>query len=262
MIKIRQLPIAGKNVLMRNLDELMSAGIKQAIVIATNQANEIQKWIGQGQRWGIDMKVEVFRYCVNAAEVIKLFSCLADQSGLLVVNANILRNNCLITLVEQARQKSLQHSSYTVSENDIGVTYLEHSKFIDREGIIDLDPHVVKVNQLNNYQDYFDANMDILCGNIKGQKPDAKEKNTQGVFLHHHTHIHRGCNLSSEVMIGEHCHVSDKTTLKNVVLNQDVYIDRFSVLDNVVVLPGTYLKKKSCLSNVIVTPNRIIELAA
>ena len=258
---LRQVPIVGKTALEHSLDEIMATGIRQAIILADKNAGKIQKWVGNGERWSIDLNIEIFRYSLEHQQILDIFSPLSEPHGLLVIDAQKLRSQFIAKFITIAKQCIRPVITAHLNGSDIGLSYLTKTQNEIVTKNLELSEKEIYVNQLASMSDYFNANLDALNGKFTGIQPKAKQINNSGLFRHHHTFIHSHCRMDNNVMIGEHCHVSKNTQLKNVVLNNDIYVDKNSKLENVIVLPSTYIGKSCRIRNAVITADKIINIS-
>lgn len=256
---LSSLVVAGTSIVEHVLMELRDMKIQECIVLARENAVQIQSQIGDIRRWG--MNITVMKHSLSKDEVLRKYKSLCQPNGLLVVEVDRLRSHCVKAFLNQAN-----HSEYSLLEarskgQAIGVTLLKAttSDFIINAMPIELDN--IMISQLRSTHEYHQANFDVVVGNFQGLEPSVQINSTVGQRQHWAAKVHaRSTAYEGSVMIDHHCRVSKDVSLKSVILNHDVYVERNVSLENTIVMPNAIISAGKPIKNAIVHEDMIYQI--
>ncbi len=270
-LEAASLVVAGKTVIEHTLLELQELHVQECIVLAGENAEEIQKLIETEGRWG--MTVTVMNYSRSVEEVLREFKSLSDPNGLLVIEANCLRGFCLGAFLSQAAQSEFSLLEAKYDQSPAGITLLKPTSadFIINAMPITLDG--IETNTLKTARDFHRANFEVMSGLYKGLEPSVMFNGQLGRRQHWASHVSKPSLAASiglqskdngvdwvDVMIDKHCQVGRSVSMDSVILNHDVYVEANTNLDNTVVMPNSIVSS-GAISNSIVHRDAIFDLS-
>lgn len=256
------LMIAGYPVIEHILMELQDLQFKHCFVLAHGNAHAIQASIGNTDRWGMDMRIEVMNYPMGKEQVLRQFKELAAPHGLLVIEADRLRTHAVANFLQAAAHSELNLLQAVADNTPLGITLL---KPCDADFIINPAPiplSGIVSNPLQGTRDFFQANFDVLAGKFAGLGPSVSMNLGLNRLQHWTSNVHRRSCIHDNVMIDKGCRVSSNASLRSVILNRDVFLEKNTVLNNTIVMPNSVISDKTPINNAIVHQNNVYQLVA
>jgi len=248
---LSSLMVAGNTVLEHVLMELQDLKIQECIVLAQRNANQVQTLIGDTRRWGIN--ITVMNYSLTKDQVLREYKSLSSPNGLLIIEVDRLRNRCIKPFLEKAKLSDYSLLEARSAGQPLGITLLKanDSDFIINAMPVNLSD--VIVNRLRTAQDFHQANFDVVANNLPGLEPSVQINSTIGQRQHWASYVHtQPANYSADLMIDRHCMVGKGVSLKSVILNHDVYVEKNASLENTIVMPNGIISGQRPIRNAII----------
>ncbi len=267
------LPIAGKSVLEHNLDMLANAGIKRAVVVIGPFADQVRTQFEYGRRWGLELDYWPTRGEENPQAVLAQLPRQQDNDPLLLIRGDMIRTPCLAEFLQQAaalvgpvlhgvfdgqaaglclcrsQQADLSPLHWPTLAQGLPVPYASAVEFPG-----------AKAHHLDSLAAFHKTSLDAAAGRISGLLVPGRQTAlglTQG----------RNSKVSSRSLkfgiafVGSGSEVHPTAEFSHeVVINDQVFIDRHAKLSDTVVLPNTYVGELVSLSNSIARGNDLIRV--
>lgn len=265
------LPVAGKAVIEYTIEDLARAGIRQAVVVTSAYATQVEEHLGKGERWGMQFEYFPSRGGEHPAQLLRRYASSIEQP-LLLVRGDVIRSS-IAGFIETATGSSEPLVEARINNAAVGVC-------LCRNGTVALDtlewpyteaPGNVAANSSFGLQDaswsaldtlpaYHAANLDIAAGRYPGLKLAGWDRGN-GLT------VGRGSNVSSQSLAGEHSFVGQRSRVRasarldgTSVISNNCFIDNQASIKDSVILPGTYVGENIEIRNAIVHGNQVIRI--
>ncbi|OQY54282.1 MAG: hypothetical protein DRR08_27625 [Candidatus Parabeggiatoa sp. nov. 2] len=266
---IALLPIAAKPLIEYTLDALLMTGIREVMVVISAFAEEIKRLLGNGERW--EMQFEYVRSTEQPATVLTRLGAKLSDSEYLLVRGDVLRSLNIKAFLEQAQTLQQEQILATIDGYNAGVCLLKTSpnseippnpkiphnleEFEESEGVQALAV-TGNLSWLDSLKAYHQANLAVLAGHFPSLVLPVRQVNDK-------LQVGRRSSVPKDNagLVGAFCRVHKKAALLgDVVLCNEVIVDRYAKLSATVVLPGTYIGEAVELQNAIVWGNLLIQI--
>lgn len=256
---LSSLMVAGNTILEHTLMELEDLDIKECIILARHNADQVQSLIGDTRRRGIN--ITVINYSLNKEQVLREYKALSSPNGLLIVELDRLRSRCIEHFLNQSKLSDYSLLEAKCGGKTLGVTLLKanNSDFIINAMPIEIDSIVV--NHLSNICEFHQANFDVVANLFPGLEPSVEINSSLGRRQHWASEVHSKVKPDTKnVMIDRHCRVGKGASLESVILNHDVYVARNVRLENTVVMPNAIISAFKPIKNAIINGDRVFHV--
>ncbi len=256
---LASLRIAGNTIVEHILMELQDMKIHECIVLARQNAVQVQAEIGNAERWG--MNITVMDYSLSKEQVLREYKSLSTPNGLLIIEADRLRSHCIGNFLRRANASEYSLLEARCAHQPLGITLLKNTKadFIINTMSIEVDD--VVVNTLGSTHDFHRANFDVVVGNFKGLEPSVHINSIVGQRQHWASNVQPHCDAhQGNIMIDRHCRLGRDVSLKSVILNHDVYVERNVSLENTIVMPNAIISSPKPIKNAIVHEGMVFQI--
>ena len=266
------LPVAGKPLLVHAIDDLAMAGVREVTVVASPHAEAVEHALGSGARWGMQFD-HVVSLAEETAEMVTARLRSRFGGDFLVVRGDVLRSPCIGAFVERAATVAGPTVAATVGDVPAGL-WLVRAAATTPLGLLD-DPEAPQqwrpagpgvaldgaaLSLLESLAAYHRANIDAAAGRFPGLILAARSL-MPGVFVGRQSRVPRETIKGQPVFVGSRCDVKrDAELMGDVVLSDDVVVDRRATLRAAVVLPHTYVGELVDVTNAIVWTNDLIHV--
>jgi len=259
MRETASLVIAGSMLIEHVLRELQDLNFSQCIVLANDNANNIQRLVNRSKHW--KMSVEVMNYTLGKDQLLRDFKSISDPNGLLLIEANKLRSQSVAQFLDQCHQTDYLLYEAVHANEELGLTYLKPSKYDLIINARQIDMPEVIVNPLQNTRDFHRANMDLILGKYIGLESSVSSQLTGTRLQHWSARIDKRSNINKAgVMIDRKCRVERNVNMKSVVLNHNVYVEKNTTLENTIVMPNAVIPANQNICNAIVQGEKIYRI--
>ena len=266
------LPVAGKALIEYAVESLVAAGLHEALVVVSPHAHAVEPTLGDGARWDMQLEYVLTRCDEPASSVIgRLAPQLAGD--FLVMRGDVLRSAVLgaflarlafvqgdvvaatiggvlagLWLVRSSARRPLRLPSNPESPAD-----WQH----DGAGI-EID--VGRLALIDSLRGYYRANLDAASGHFPGLMVPGRQVRPD-VLVGRQSRLALSSVKAGPICVGSRCEVKPSAELLgDVVLSDDVVVDRGARLRAVVVLPHTYVGERLEVTDAIVSTNLIIDI--
>ncbi len=266
------LPVAGREVIVHTIEDLVNAGIRHAYIVISSQAYEIEQLLGDGSRWGIKLEYILSRGEESPSLILKrMGNKLAEQ--LLLVRGDILRSPITREFIERISNIDSDVIHANINKRYIGLAYYNLSKItpaLDKlawplhkrenttDKVINFDN--MSISTLENIDDVYYTSKAITANNFNGIK-HAGYKTEHG-YIHGRNHkLSKSSKLSEVTCIGDNVLISDNVKIEGQsIINDNVMIDNGARIKDSVIFPDTYIGSNTNIENSIVVGNEIYKI--
>jgi NDP-sugar pyrophosphorylase family protein len=266
------LTAACKPLIIHTVEALAMASLTDVIVVVSPDAYAVESALGDGLRWGMQ-----FEYVLATSResdegtVQRIRHKLGEEY--LLVRGEMLRTPIIAEFVERARALTVQSVIATIGGVEAGIMLVRRGSGPEKaRAEVDADTAPSDAAQyaiefpegrlaiLDSFADFHRAHLDALAGHFKGLIIPGREA-APGIKVGRHTKIATTTINQAPVMIGSRCRIAASAQLGgDVVVGDEVVIDRGAMLRSAVVMPHTYIGELVAIDNAIVAGNRLIHV--
>jgi mannose-1-phosphate guanylyltransferase/phosphomannomutase len=267
------LPVVGKPLIVYALEDLTFAGLREALVVVSAHADLVEQELGDGARWGMRLEYVLARADENPGLVVrKIIGQIGEQ--FLMMRGDVLRTPMLKEFLARANTNRNQPVQAIYDGQPAALLLASQSDeeswrlLGDPEQLPSSPPTVPqldlaggKVSLIASLAQYHRANIDAAAGRFAGLIVPGREV-VSGVRLGRQSRLPGSAIKGSPIFVGSRCRIDRSAELmEDVVINDDVIIDRQSTLRSAVILPHTYIGELVEVSDSIVSTNHLINAA-
>ncbi len=266
------LPVVGKPVIEHTLEDLVKAGIREAVVVLSPHADQVEKTLGNGERWGMQLDYLLTRGDASPVDVVKRLKKDLGKE-FLAIRGDMLRSEVVKEFLEKARDKTGDAIFAYIAGGPSGICLCRNqSDGLEllrwgQMGVLQLDllrrgerQGNARVAYLNSLKAFHQANMDAIAGDYGGLIMSGREI-APGVVVGRHSTISPGIEKEGRVFVGNGSRVDPEVKMRgNVVISNNVIVDRKTSLDSCLILPDTYVGEMVDVRNAIVQGRTIIRI--
>ena len=261
------LPVAAKPLVVYSIEDLTIAGFHEVVIAVGPHADLVEQELGDGQRWGLRISYVLKRPDESAADVIrKSLGQLGDR--FLMLRGDLLRAPLDAELRSrlESGDNSLDITQNGTNHSVAGVASAADpsSWILSEENAAPAGNSIVAAetldirNPIASLADYHRANLDAASGKLGVQFQIGREI-VAGVRAGRQSRVPASAIKGTPLLVGSRCQIdSSAELLGDVVVSDDVIIDRHATLKSTVVLPNTYIGEMVDVSDSIVATNYLI----
>jgi NDP-sugar pyrophosphorylase family protein len=261
------LPICGKSILEHTLESLIEAGICQDHVVISAFAPEVKAVIGNGERWGMKLSYSTSRGEESPDKILKSLPHFIGKSCLML-RGDVIRPMTQLKDFLQQAQTSPAAFCWAMAEN--GSSMMLYQRELNHQACMQLTwPAMEKItdglilsghiNRLDSLASFHRANLDAASGRLCLRLPG--KTSALGLTQGRKSRVYPQNIKQGVAHVGVHCSSYPSVQFSGeVVIGDNVIIDRSARLENTVVMPNTYVGELVELRNAIVRGNDLIRV--
>jgi mannose-1-phosphate guanylyltransferase / phosphomannomutase len=268
------LPVVGKPLVVFSLEDLASAGIREALLVASPHADLIERELGDGARWGMRLEYVLARPGESPERIVsKVAGQLREQ--FVMMRGDVLRSPLLREFLNLANGGGGRagEAIYGGDPAALRLASLEDPetwRLAGGPGRPSVSPAAVarievpagRVSSIASLAEYHRANIDAAAGRFGKLIVPGREVST-GVRIGRQSRVPSAAIKGSPIFVGSRCRIDRAAELMNgVVISDDVIVDRQSTLRSAVILPHTYIGELVDVSDSIASTNYLISAAS
>jgi len=274
-VAVALLPVTGKELLLYTLEELVGAGIRDLVVVAAAHGEQTRvSTLGEGERWGASIRYVLSRGEEQPAAVWSRLN-LADADAVLALRGDVLRSPAMGEFLNQAQSKPGTFAFCGVGADPRGSLLLLRpgcqapGKLLDslswdapkplpgEDGCVVAD---AVLNCLESLPAFHKANLDLLAGRIPGLKVAGRTV-ALGLVAGRKASVLPKSLKQGVAYVGANSRVDPEAELLGeVVIGDEVVIDRAATIRDSVILPRTYVGELVEIGNAIVANNQLMRV--
>jgi len=273
------MPLAGKEVLVLAIEDLVQAGIRDLVLVVSAHADRIEEALGDGRRWGAAFRYVLSRGEEDPVEVWRRLN-LGDDQPLLVLRGDVLRAPASARFLDLAQGRAGLVVVGMMSDPRAGMILLrsgasaeapfpspprplaslrwESPLVPDQAERLDLGDW--PINSLASVTDYHRANLDLAAGRFPGITLPGRMI-ALGLCLGRRAQVSPKSLKQGVAYVGANSRVHDQAELiGEVVIGDDVVVDRDATIRDSVILSKTYVGELVEVTNAVVASNLLIRV--
>lgn len=271
---VPMLPVAGKELLIYSIEELVAAGIRDLVIVVTAHGEQIgASTLGDGERWGCSIRYVLSRGEEAPSDVWHRLN-LGGGKALLVLRGDVMRTPVAGEFLEQAETQA-GNFAFCGHEDTRGNLLHLHPDFPNVSSLLDTlrwespsqqpeeghcDCEIGVLNSLEDLPAFHRANLDVIAGRFPGLS-------VSGRIVALGLHAGRGAKVYSKSLkkgvayVGANSRIHPEAEfVGEVVVGRDVLVDRAATIRDSVMLPQTYVGELVEVANAIVSSNYLIRV--
>ncbi|MBL8148673.1 MAG: sugar transferase [Blastocatellia bacterium] len=267
-------PLMDKPFIQHIVENLVEQGVTQFDILLHHLPVEVERLLGDGERWGSSFTFHVVRdikAIYNRLKVIELaeneqvvFGHADRLPRIHLATSRLTADDCMMVYQKSSnaqeliwsgwaliRSSMLEKLSSATSEHQIETALKSSacSRLIDENLLC-----------IKNYLDIFEANRNILNNPFGNHLAREIEP---GVWISKGVSFDPSVKFVAPLFIGENCLIGSHTTLgPNVLISSDSIIDDSCLIKNSIIFADTYIGQSVELDNSIVCNKNIINFQA
>jgi NDP-sugar pyrophosphorylase family protein len=283
-VPLALLPVAGKEVLVHCIEDLVGAGVRELVVVVSALADQIEAAIGDGQRWGVGIRYVLSRGEEDPAAVWRRLS-LSENLPLLALRGDVLRTPAVAGFLDQAQAFPGSIIAAMPVDPRAGLILLRahaDTPLGDEQGLspalrllnwsatvrADARSAVIQLlamegvtyNLLTDLPAYHLANRDLVAGRLPGMAPPGRLL-ALGLRVGPRARIVPRSLKQGVAFVGANSRVHPEAELLGeVIIGDEVVVDRGATIRDSVILSGTYVGELIEVANAIVASNLLIRV--
>ena len=265
------LPVAGKPLVFHAIEDLAEAGVKEAVVVVSAFAEEVERALGDGSRWGLRLEFDLSTGD-EAPESLAARVGGRFTGPLLAVRGDVLRSPLLAAVLARAAERPGEAVVFaTVGGEPCGVCLVRDAaaravalpavpEQARRPAGVAVEIDGAAWQPVDSLPALHRANVDAVSGRFPGLLVPGREV-AVGLVSGRRSRVPLRAVWQGPVFVGDRCSVDAEAELLGpVVLSDDVVVDRHATLSNTVVLPHSYVGELVELTNALVANNLLVRV--
>ncbi|MEA2067805.1 MAG: NDP-sugar synthase [Verrucomicrobiota bacterium] len=256
------LPVANRPLLDYWLEACTEQGICTVqLVLGGEDAKKIEDFVGNGDRWNVEVQYTFARPGEAATSYLKSISNLW-KDGLFYIGSpffmrrrQAFRPSGFLSL-EACRHDLDGEIQFLFGSTGDQIEALLEGQPGSRLGLEQIHIHPYVIDSIARY---FDLNMKMVVGEFS-RYVTAGFSGKDGSSIGYNVRTPPSSHLQAPIMVGDDCRFGSMTTVgSNAVVGNHVIVDAYSELVNCLVLDDTYIGRNLEIRNKIVAGNRMID---
>jgi NDP-sugar pyrophosphorylase family protein len=269
------LPIAGKELLVYTIEELVGAGIRELVVVASGRGEQSGASIlGDGQRWGASIRYVLSRGEEPPSAVWPRLN-LADAEAVLVLRGDVLRSPTTRQFLDQAQSRTGTFTFCGTGGDPRGGLFLLRPGCANPSELLDSlrwdKPSPLpteggcavadaSLSCLEDLPAFHRANLDLLAGRFKDLGVSGRSV-ALGLWAARRANVFPKSLKKGVAYVGANSRVHAEAELfGEVVIGDNVVVDRAAIIRDSVILPQTYVGELVEVGNAIVSGNHLVRV--
>jgi len=271
------LPLVDRPFIQHVIEFLVEAGVTRFELVLNHFPEKIEKFLGDGSRWGCSLTFHLARDPLKPYELLKTLDYGAGDELVVVAHADRLPKISLKTHAGPAQAMGFftadgngdkKWSGWAMVPKDwlLGV-----SADLDEQGFADLfadgsGQHGTAIVEapmmldMRTYSGVLKAHQAVMSKEFSGLMLSGKEVE-DGVWISRNVSLHPTAKVVPPVHIGENCQIDGGTQLgPHAVIGHNCVVGSACTVTKAVVFPGSYVGEGLELNEVLVDKNRLVNV--
>lgn len=275
MVSVPLLPVVGKELLIYTIEELVGAGIVDLVMVVSAHGDQAgASTLGDGQRWGANIRYVLSRGEESPSTVWSRLNLL-DGEAVLALRGDVLRSPITGAFLQQAQSRSDHCVCAAVGSDTRGSLLLMRPGCPAPGDLLDCLSWVgpkplplgtvpwvpeARLNCIEDLPAFHRANLDLLAGRIPGLGVGGRRV-ALGLSAGRRASVSPKSLKQGVAYVGANSRVHPEAELiGEVVIGDDVVVDRAATIRDSVILPRTYVGEWLEVGNAIVASNHLIRV--
>jgi NDP-sugar pyrophosphorylase family protein len=278
---IASLPMAGKELILYSVEELIGAGVLDILFVLAEHADKLEGLLGRGERWGAQFRFVLSRGAEAPSAVWPRIKHANDP--LLVLRGDVLRSPCIGQFLSDAQGQAgnvvrgcaadprasllLLRAGATAAGPLLdqlvwtgGQRVARRADGADTPAETDIPLADGDLSLIDDLRSYHRANLDLVAKRFRGLQPAGREV-ALGLIAGRQANVSPRSLKQGQAYVGEQSRVSPEAELiGEVMIGRDVVVDRAATIFDSVVLPHSYVGELVEVGNAIVATDVLIRV--
>lgn len=275
------LPVLNKPLLQQHIEDCVSSGFRDIHIAAVDHPISVRTFVGDGARWGANVKVWTFKEPCSGREVVSRLSSQLDDAVLVLPVEQCLdfpldelislhkshKGNCSRVMMGEKLEAASHSDERTTSIDRMKL----HEPIDSGIFIVDFPPDFsndtkdIVVNcawiQIDSPPALWAANMACLEGFFPLLSTWLNAEGASGIRSGHHTVVERSAAVTEPTVLGNFASVRAQASVgPYAVIGDNTIIDTEAVVRSSLVFNDVYLGSQTTLENMIAVGNSIMNV--
>ncbi len=256
------LPICGRPTIDHVLESLAQLTINQMELLVCSFSSHIRKFVGNGQRWGVDVKYVVTRGNSTLSDAAKR-TMQGGDAPYLIIDMRYFNVMDVESVLAHFKAKNDWLSRGMHRHQECGVYFIDPSNYTTGGSVdsaIDVEIPLDMSQPIHTLFGYYTTN--IVIAQDRPERIIIRGKQLTDSLTVGPASVVAEQNVESGTLIaGERCQLqSDVRCSGTVILGDNVVVDRNTTLKNSVVLENSFIGEHLHIENAIVWRNHLIRV--
>lgn len=264
------LPLAGKMVIEHTLEALVEADLRQAHIILSPYAEQVKEVLGNGERWGMRLTFSTSRGEESPMQELTRLP-QPPVPPFLILRGDIIRSGQIKVFLQQAETITAPCVHALFGAENAYMSLCRDSLHADLDSLSwthsTIKPSAKTtvvlngvVARLDSLVAFHQTNLDAAAGRLPMLLIPGRQT-ALGLTQGRNTEAYPQNLKQGIALIGSNCHLHPSVELSGeVVIADNVIIDRRVNIESSVILPHTYIGELVELRNAIVRGNDLIRV--
>lgn len=267
------LPVVGKPLVVHALESIARVNPERVFVVVSPHADAVEAELGDGRRWGLELEYVLTRGSESPDEILERLRPRLE-GDFLVVRGDVLLSPCLPAFLDRAAGLPGASVAGTVDGAPTGLRlvraeatgplllpYEPESTETWREDAPTVElADEARFSRIESLAAFHRANLEAASGDFGSLILPGREVKP-GIMVGRQSRLSLEAVKGGPVFIGSRCDVKAGAEISgDVVLADDVVVDRNATLSSAVILPHTYVGEMVDVSNAIVWSNDLVHV--
>ena len=254
------LEVAGKAVIEYTLEDLVEAGLRDAVVV-TSSIEAMRRQLGNGERWGIQLRYLLVKADTDPADSL---ARVAGSMPMLVVRGDMLRGRFVRRFLDGSAQRAGVVTAAVSEGRSVGAWCGERHRLLelssDAGAAEAVDVGAVGSHALDSLVDFHAASLAAARGELSGVGFPGREV-CPGIYAGRLAKVEAAGVTEGALYAAEEARIGRGTGIRGtVVVGRGALVDRNATLEDSVIMPGSYVGSGVELKNAIVAGARLIRV--
>lgn len=275
------LPVAAKPMIEHALESLAKAGVRQVLVVVSPFADEVQRVIGDGARWGLRLTYTLTRGEEDPTTVIGRLGKRVE-GPFIALRGDMIHGLDVAGWIADAEAAADTGDVWATADGRSAALGIHRGEQLDLSPLAWplssplsngesshtpvtwpvkwIEVEAGHVRAVQSLAEYHQVNLDAVAKRLPGLILPGRQA-ALGLMLGRGSSVSPKSLKQGVCLVGARCRVaSDAELLGEVVISDDVIVDRHAIIRSSVILPHTYVGELVEIANAIVRTNEMIRV--
>lgn len=269
------LPVGNKAVIEYTLEDIVKSGITEIQLIICEQAQEIESYLGNGDKWGLNIEYFLSKPEEDTQGVLSRLA-IDPKDSLLLARGDIFRSPCISQFIDFSADFSSDFVQAKMDNQQAGMMLLPaaspyiadinwpFSPHCDNKSVVTVVLHG-RCFMLDSFLCYMSANQVLAANELPSLTPNERcyisANQEQDFYVGPKTDTRQLRHQKGWGIIGENCRIEDDVKLKGaVIIGDNCLIDKASIIENSLILANSYVGVNLEVKNSILCKDLLINV--
>lgn len=261
------LPLGWSSVLERVVEQLSQFGMRQIDVVVSARPQEVRRLLGQGERWGVQLRWHLAKDATKPYGVLRTLSWAPHERVLLGyadrylnddIVESLLQYDQMLGTVSPAQRLGMEWAGWgSASMSNVPADCADYDEATMGRALCEGAPHILLIDdkewlRAGSAQQLLQAQRATMSG-ARWAKIPASWVQTPWGARSPDAVVQPGAQIEGPVLVGPGCLVNAQASLgPGTVLTRDVVISDNAIVSNSLVFPQTFVGQGLGLQDTVV----------